>query len=308
MAGAGADSNSGATTTRNERHTRTNAVFAENRFSFGNFALVPGIRYENIVMSTRNRTDDLARTEVYNVLLGGIGSSYSFNDNVQAYANVSQGFKPISFGDVLNQANPTYTVNGDIKPSYNYFYEAGLRGETPRISWDTSAFVIHRQNIVATSGTVLSNGSSVRYHGAEASMTLKDVLHSKNANELDVYANGIYNQASFQRGKLKGNTPAYVPAVIIKYGLIYRRQDKIKASLLANWVREHFADDTHSDNRKIPSYSIFDFLAEYSFSKSFSMNGAINNILDNRYYTRVNATGILPSMGRNYYAGVTYRF
>lgn len=308
MAGAAADSNSGVTTSRNERTTRTNSIFAENRFSFGNFTLVPGIRYENIIMTSENRTSGLRRNEVYNVLLGGLGSSYAFHENLQAFANVSQGFKPISFGDVLNQANPTFTVNGDIKPSYNYFYEAGLRGEGRKINWDTSAFIIHRQNIVSTSGTVLSNGSSVRYHGVEASMTMKDILNSQNVHELDLYANGIYNQAQFRRGALKGETPAYVPAAILKYGLIYRMQDRVKASFMGNWVREHFADDAHSRDRKIPSYSVYDLLGEYRFTKNFSVNGAINNIFDNEYYSRVNATGILPAMGRNIYAGVTYRF
>jgi Fe(3+) dicitrate transport protein len=314
MAGAAADSHSGSTTSRNARKTRTNSVFLENRFSFGDLTLVPGLRYENIIMSNHTRTstsataDGLKRNEVYNVLLGGLGSSYSINDNLQAFANISQGFKPINYNDVIAQANPLVTVNGDIKPSYNYFYEAGLRGETPKLNWDTSAFVIHRQNIVSTSGTVVSNGSSVRYHGLEASTTLKDVLNSKNVHELDIYANGIYNQAEFRRGSLKGETPGYVPAIILKYGLVYRQQDKLKVSFMGNWVREHYADDAHSSNRKIPSYSVYDLLGEYGVTKSFSVNGAINNILHNEYYTRVNATGILPAMGRNYYAGVTYRF
>jgi Fe(3+) dicitrate transport protein len=308
QAGAAADSNSGTTTARNDRHTRTNSVFLENKFTFGNFAVVPGLRYENIVMTTEERIEDVKRTEVYNVLLGGLGATYIFNENVQAFANVSQGFKPVSFAGVINQSNPNYTVTGDIKPSYNYFYEAGLRGETSKLSWDGSAFVIHRQNILSTSGNVVSNASSVRYHGVESSFTLKDAFNSKNVNEVDLYVNGIYNNAEFQRGTLKGETPAYVPALILKYGLIYRRQDKIKASFLANWVREHFADDAHSANREIPSYSVYDLLGEYNFTKSFSVNGAINNILDNEYYARVNTTGILPAMGRNYYAGVTYRF
>ncbi len=308
QAGAKEDADSGPTTSRNDRQTRTNSLFAENRFSFGNFSLVPGLRFENITLTSENRTAEIKRTEVYNVLLGGLGASYAFSDTTQAFANISQGFKPTSFADVLNQSNPTFTVNGDIKPSYNYFYEAGLRGETPKVSWDTSAFVIHRQNIVTTSGTVLSNASSVRYHGVEASFTLKDALNSTNAHEADLYINGIYNNAEFRRGVLKGETPAYVPAAILKYGIIYRKQDKIKASFLGNWVREHYADDAHSSDRKIPSYSVYDLLAEYSLTKAFSVNGAINNIFDNEYYARVNATGILPAMGRNYYAGATYKF
>lgn len=306
--GSRAQANQGRTTARSERLTRTHSIFAENKFNFGKLAVVPGFRYENITLSNENRTSGLNRQDSYNVILGGLGAAYTLNDSTQAFANVSQGFKPISYADVLSQATPTITVQGDIKPSYNYFYEAGLRGETAKISWDSSLFVIHRQNLVATSNNVLSNGSSAQYRGAEASITLKDALNSKSSHEMDFYFNGIYNNAKFHGGSVKGKTPAYVPSAVLKYGLIYRQQEKTRISLLGTWVNEHFADDAHTSNRKIPSYSLFDLLGEYGLTKNWSVNGAVNNLLDEVYYARIQNTGILPTMGRNFYAGATYKF
>ena len=76
---------------------------------------------------------------------------------------------------------------------------------------------------------------------------------------------------------------------------------------MGTFVNEHFADDTHTANRKIPSYALYDFLFEYNFTKNWSANGAVNNILDRQYYSRILA-GILPNMGRNAYLGASYSF
>lgn len=312
MAGAAADSNSGRTTGRSDRTTRTQAVFLENNFNFGNFSVVPGVRYENITLSNENRTSGLNRSETYNVIVGGVGASYNFSDSTQGFLNISQGFKPIGYGDVLNQANPNYIVEGDIKPSYNYFYEAGLRGESSKLSWDSSVYLIQRQNLMVSraSGpnTILSNGSSAQYRGVESSFTLKDILKNDSQKILDFYVNFNFNNAKFHGGPTKGKTPAYVPALLVKYGFIYKHTDKLHASLLNTWVREHYANDAHNSDFKIPSYSVTDLLVEYSLSKSWSVNGALNNLLDEDYYARIQATGIQPTMGRNYYAGINYKF
>lgn len=312
QAGKDASSNHGTTTSRSLRTTRTQAIFAENNFTFGNLSVVPGVRYENITLSNENRTTKLERSDTYNVIVGGVGASYNLNDNTQAFANVSQGFKPIGYGDVLNQANPTYIVQGDIKPSYNYFYEAGLRGENQKFLWDSSLYLIQRQNLTVTTAqgpnTVLSNGSSAQYRGIESSFTLKNVLNNNEGHVVDLYLNSNFNNAKFHGGPTKGKTPAYVPALLVKYGVIYKKSDKLHASLLATWVREHYANDSHSDNFKIPSYSVVDLLFEYHFNKTWSANGAINNILDEEYYARIQATGIQPTMKRNLYAGLNYRF
>lgn len=312
MAGKDAASNSGATTSRSDRTTRTQAVFAENNFSFGKLSVVPGLRYENITLTNENRTTGLHRADTYNVLVGGVGASYNLSEETQAFANVSQGFKPIGYGDVLNQANPTYIVEGDIKPSYNYFYEAGVRGENQKYLWDTSLYLIQRQNLTVTTtqgpNTVLSNGSSAQYRGIESSFTMKNVLRHHEGHVMDLYVNSNFNNAQFHGGPTKGKTPAYVPSLLLKYGVIYKKADKLHASLLATWVNEHYANDSHSDNFKVPSYSVVDLLFEYHFNKTWSANGAINNLLDQEYYTRIQATGIQPTMKRNLYAGLNYRF
>lgn len=310
--GQGPAANHGPVTSRLYRKTRTQAVFAENQFNFGKFSVVPGIRLENITLSATNDDKtggtDINRDDTYNVLLGGIGSTYSLSDQTQIFANASQGFKPIGYEEVLSQGNPNYTVNGDIKPSYSYFYETGIRGEGNKLNWDTSVYVVHRQNILASSNNVLSNGGSARYHGIESSLIFKDIFGSKTHSEYDFYVNTNFVNAKFRRGSFKGKTPGHAPSALLKVGFIYRLQQKLHASLMGTFVNEHFSDDAHTADFRVPSYTLFDLLAEYSFTEKWSMNGAINNLLDREYYGRVMVTGVMPTMGRNMYLGGSYKF
>ena len=310
--GNGPAANHGTVTSRLYRKTRTQALFLENQLDFGRFSVIPGVRFENITLSATN--DDksggtkLKRSDTYNVLLGGIGSTLELNKDTQIYANVSQGFKPIGYEEVLNQGNPNYTVSGDIKPSFNYFYESGIRGEGRKLNWDTSVYVVQRQNILASSNNVLSNGGSARYEGIESSLIFKDIFGSTSSSEYDLYFNTNFLNAQFQRGSFKGKTPAHAPSALVKLGVIYRLQKKLHASLMGTFVNEHYSDDAHTADYRVPSYTIYDLLGEYRFSENWAINGAMNNILDRQYYGRVMATGVMPTMGRNFYLGGSYKF
>jgi Fe(3+) dicitrate transport protein len=310
--GSGEAANHGTVTSRLYRKTRTQALFIENQFHFGKLSVVPGARFENITLSATNDDKtggiDLKRSDTYNVLLGGIGSTWSFTDETQAFANISQGFKPIGYEEVLTQGNPNYTVSGDIKPSFNYFYESGIRGEGRKLNWDTSVYVVERQNILASSNNVLSNGGSARYEGIESSLIFKDIFGTRSSSEYDFYVNTNFLNAKFRRGSFKGKTPGHAPSALVKLGLIYRLHQKLHASLMATYVNEHYSDDAHTADFRVPSYTLYDLLGEYSFNERWAMNGAINNLLDRQYYGRVMVTGVMPTMGRNMYLGASCKF
>ncbi len=200
-------------------------------------------------------------------------------------------------------------MNGDIRPSYNYFYEAGVRSDKEKWGADASLYVIHRQNILASSNNVLSNGASARYHGLDLSFTLKDLTRSKgHKNFLDFYVNTNVMNARFRRGEFKGKTPGHAPSALIKYGLIFRDESHWHVSFMSTFVNEHYSDDAHTDEYFVPSYTLYDLLAAYRLNNQWSLNAAINNLLDREYYARVMPTGVMPTMGRNAYAGATYQF
>lgn len=311
--GATPDANHGEITSKVYSKTRAQAMYVENRFVWNQWQLVPAMRLEHMTLASRNKdlTNDttIERSDTYNVALLGLGASFDLSRESQLYANVSQGFKPISFEDVISQGNPNYTVEGDIRPSTNYFYEAGIRSDDERWGADASAYVIHRQNILASSNNVLSNGASARYFGLDLSFTLKDLTRSKSQKSfLDFYINANLMNARFRRGDFKGKTPGHAPSALVKYGLIFRNEAHWHLSFMSTFVNEHYSDDAHTDDYFVPSYTLYDLLADYQLSPRWSLNAAINNLLDLEYYARVMPTGVMPTMGRNAYMGATYQF
>jgi len=55
----------------------------------------------------------------------------------------------------------------------------------------------------------------------------------------------------------------------------------------------------------VPAYTVMDLSARYRFSKVFTLEGSVNNLLDKNYFTRradsYPGPGIIPADGRGYY-------
>ncbi len=123
-----------------------------------------------------------------------------------------------------------------------------------------------------------------------------------------MYGNVEVLNAVFTKGPLKDKTPQYAPNTITRTGIIYNKEDKLKAALMGVMVSKHFGDDGNTSNFEIPSYVVFDLTADWRFHKDWLANAGINNLLDRDYYSRVRSDGIAWAMGRNVYLGATYQF
>src|SRR5690606_25501661 len=114
--GSGPASNNGAVTKRVDRETHTNSYFAENRFSFGKLMVTPGVRVENIRQTVDERKGGVLgksdKTE--NVPLFGLGLAYHTSEESQLYANVSEGYKPLTWSEAI-PASSGEIVDGDIE-------------------------------------------------------------------------------------------------------------------------------------------------------------------------------------------------
>jgi Fe(3+) dicitrate transport protein len=71
------------------------------------------------------------------------------------------------------------------------------------------------------------------------------------------------------------------------------------------FVDDHFADDANTANRTVPSYTVWDLAGEVKVWKEYlTLFGGVNNLFDERYYSRVRSDGIDPAAERNVYGGV----
>jgi len=313
-----------------DRSTTYGSYFIENKSTWGAFSVVPAIRVEHIAQSLQdrsrlndstlaplpNRSDDDFALEP----LLGLGSEYRFDaTNTALYGNISQGYKPKTYGEVLPPSNNQ--VVSDAEPGKTWTYELGYRGEPTRwLTFDTSLFWVDYDNRFGTrtvGGTtfVENVGRSIN-RGWDAAaevdlIGLAEALNGRPSGEwteqwgsLSVYGNVELMDAEFASGPLDGRSPQYAPDYVTRSGLIYRLRDRLRLALMGTFVGSHFANDNNTANFRIPAYMVWDLTGEWKVYKDHvSVVGGINNLLDEDYYSRIRPTGVDPAYGRNFYAG-----
>jgi Fe(3+) dicitrate transport protein len=282
---------------------------------------------------------DLADERDYEfVPLFGLGISYELAKEVELYANVSQSYRP----KIYTQSVPTggtTIVPDDLEAAKAWQYEIGFRGRpTSWATWDVSGFLLDFDNQIGTAAlsggrSTVQNVGRAQHFGVEAAAELDviglvDALNGRGTpapsgltkgkevapiertlverfGSLSLYGNVTLLDAEFVSGPFEGNTPRYAPDYLVRAGVIYRWQDRVKVAMLGTFVGESFADDGNTAERFVPSYTTWDLTAEARVYKDIvSVHAGINNVFDEDYYSRITDTGIDPGYARNYYVGL----
>lgn len=322
--------------------SRNAAIFAENIFNItSKFSVTPGVRYEwintNAEGSYRNMMTDQAGNIIYdavvpeerkntrNVLLLGVGLSYKPSEQMEVYGNFSQNYRAINFND-MRVINPNQFVDQNLKDESGYSADLGFRGNVSGIlNYDASIFYltyqdrINFQSIPGTTNRIRTNVGDSRNLGLETFVEadlLKLYYGKDHPTSLSAFSNITFVNTRYSSplSDIDGKEVELAPAVIAKTGLSLKRND-FKLAYQYAYTAKQYTDAPNSVLEPtavvgvIPAYWVMDLSGSYTY-KRFTLESGINNLTDNRYFTR-RATGypgpgIIPSDARNYY--VTLQF
>lgn len=321
--GSSPGADTGTLRNRSERDMQYLSLFAEHLFRFSRLSLTPGVRLEHIWQDVNEainqdkfeRGTQFGDAEEFDfVPLFGVGATYDVTPEVRLYTNFSQGYRP----KIFTQAVPTgaaNVVNDDLEEGNSWTFDVGLRGKMAEaLSWDTSLFVMRFEDQIGTSGNTIENVGDARHMGlefaAEADLvTLYDRSQGTTRHDrigsISPFFNLMLLDAKFTDGPNAHKTPQYAPQYTMRFGTAYRFKDRAKLSLSSVFVDDHFADDAGTTNRTVPSYKVWDLTGEVNLWKdSVVLFGGINNLFDERYYSRIRSDGIDPAYERNIYGGL----
>lgn len=326
-------------------HPSANAAwFAENIFNLHKrVSITPGVRIEFIDTKTEGESRSIYRDQAENVVLDsvqtgtsrskrwfpllGLGISYKPLKGLELYSNFSQNYKPINFND-LWVSTPSARIDPNLKDETGYNADFGLRGNIKNaFQFDVTGFLMmynNRIGYVQQVDTELysvyrlrTNVSNARTVGVESYLRW-NIVETFNTNshwKAGVFTNITWLDARY----VASNETAFAnkrveltPSFLIRTGLDLGWKD-IRLSYLFSYTDQQFTDATNSVqtsnavNGLIPSYYVMDLNVAYSFWK-MSFNAGIENITDNKYFTR-RATGypgpgIIPSSGRTFFLSV----
>lgn len=333
-------------------NTRNTALFAENILHVGEkLILIPGIRYENIHNAaegrinfnsngTENKMNNQSSTRGF--VLMGVGAEYHIN-NTELYANWSQAYRPVLFSDLI--ANPTTDViDQNLTDAKGYNVDLGWRGSIKEyLFFDVSAYYLQYNNRIGlivqqrTDGTfynLRTNVGNSSSKGAELLVEFSPVkafFKKSNFGNITIFASLAFIDARYgdfriitKQGNnlvestLKNKYVENAPQQIFRSGITYAYK-KLTASIQYNYVSDAFSDANNTVkpiasgvNGLVPSYQIVDLSATYKFNKRFFVKSGLNNLFNEKYFTRraggYPGPGLMSAEPRNFFVTIGATF
>lgn len=323
-----------------EFNSKNAAAFAENIFRISDKLLViPGVRYEWLQGTSAGRNgytsggaeiilQSITRSRSF--LLAGIGTEYHITNSTEIYGNISQAYRPIQFANL--QAPPTTdVVDPDLKDAKGYNIDLGYRGKVKNfLQFDVSGFYLQYNNRV---GTITPTGATYRLitnvgasnsKGFEGYVEFNPVRAFTKSQHTDVivFASYGYTDAKYsgdhKDANTKGKKVENAPANIFRGGITAGYKGFLLTTQISS-VGETYSDanntvaaSANGNTGLIPSYTVTDLTATYKFTKVLNLKAGINNLFDERYFTRraggYPGPGALPADGRTFFLSVGAKF
>ena len=299
------------------------AFFVQDTVKFGNWTLVPGVRFETIDLDrsdwasndpTRSGPENARQTTHVNTFVPGVGVSYKVTPNLTLTGGVFKGFNPPGAGTPDAQEEKSLNIEfGAIYDKNGGYFEA-------------MAFYSDYSNILGTCTAAVGcttgeigdqfNGGSARIMGLEfvAGYTA-DISRDW---QMPFYVNYTYTDAEFRtdfEDSFWGDVTAgddfpYLSKhqLTLNAGL---SNDVFSTVLQANYVsasRIQAGTGVIATGEDIDSRVVFDLSAHYQITDAVSLFASIDNLFDATYSVARRPIGLRPGKPRTWTTGVKFTF
>ncbi|HVE11014.1 MAG TPA: TonB-dependent siderophore receptor [Paraburkholderia sp.] len=275
-----------------DNSTDAHAVYIDDRIAWGRWRITPGIRFEHIESSRHADGSSQNFQNDNNRGLPAISVAYLLTPTLTLFTDYST-----SFGPVQNLQLNSLSASNPLQPEVAKTYEVGARWTSRNLHAEVTAFNLHFDNqieqVAGTQPPLFVNIGETRHQGVETSI---DYLFGEDSvlRGLDAYANFTYTKAIQQSGIYAGRDVPFYSRVTDTMGLKYT---------LGAWTFDvstthqssQFSDAANTVNEppdartgRVPGFRVWDLQADWKIPqwKGSNITVGINNIADNRYYTR----------------------
>ncbi|MCP4521751.1 MAG: TonB-dependent receptor [Cytophagales bacterium] len=319
------------------------SLFAENLFHITDkLTITPGVRLEYIHTVSNGFYNQVTTDKAGNLIsstveennkektrlipLYGVGASYKLSDSLETvkneiYANISRNYRGLTFSD-LRIVNGSLDIDENLQDETGYTADIGIKGQYKNlVKYSFTYFYLWYNDKI---GVIINNKNarSLRTNVGNAQMTGLESLVEMNLlplfgqdssrNQLLAFVNTTYTHTQYistENTAIDGREIEDAPSWLIRTGLSFERK-KFKIAYQYAYTHEHFTDATNAESFPdatkglIPSYFVMDLSASYELNSTFKLEGSINNLTNNEYYTRrasgYPGPGIIPSDGRSF--------
>ena len=247
------------------------------------------------------------------------GINYNFTPNSKVY---------VSYGMAHREPTRTDILEGGAKEAETlHDVELGYRVRNSVIDLGLNGYYMKYKNQLVLTGQLNDVGSPIRNNIGDsyrAGVEL-DANVAVIRNILNVFGNIAYSQNKNQGYYTKdandklvnhGDTDiAYSPNIVGSAGLDINPVRGLNINWANKYVSSQYVTNTEDDNLKLGDYFVSNISASYniplSVEESMEISFLVNNILDRKYESYGSDYGelyLFPQAGRNFLAGVKFRF
>ncbi len=316
--------------------TTTNvAPFIENIFKINDkLTITPGLRIEYLKNTIKGHKETDSEIQAVNESkirkfpLFGIGTEYKITENTSGYANFSQAYRPIDYSQ-LEPFGISSKIDKNLKDAFGYNADLGYRGVIKNyLNFDVGLFYMQYNNRIgiivqkdATTGVEYSLRTNIAnsvHQGIETYVEFNVLKYLDQSSKygLSIFDAFAYTDAKYVNGEYKGNRVEAAVKTINRIGIIFNTK-QFSTALQFNQIGDAYGDATNTKTSDepiagyIPSYNVIDWSATYKY-KQYALKFGINNATNQSYFTRRTdeypGPGIIPSIGRSFYLGVSATF
>lgn len=291
------------TATTFDNSTDAHAVYIDDRIAYGNWRIVPGVRFEHIDTSRQQRGTTTQFDSLNNKALPSLNVSYLVNSAWTVFADYST-----SFGPVQNTQLNSQTPNNPLQPEVAKTFEVGTRWTDSRIKAELTAFKIKFDNqiqqVPGLFPATFQNIGATDHDGVESAI---DYTFDRASvlGGLNLYANYTYTRAIQKSGTTAGlDVPFYsrnTDTIGARYDWrnwtfnVSTTHQSSQYADLANTV----AESADGGNGKIPGFRTWNLQAMFKVPqwKRTDITIGLNNVFDKRYFTRTTDSNIGKLVG-----------
>lgn len=302
------DSLSSGTLKENANSTvMAHALYADNRFSVGDWEVTPGLRYEYV---KETRVDDVkgitdGRTD-FREWLPSLNTLYSLNDTTNLYASFNTTFAPIQFRQLLNTTT--------LEPEKAQNIDLGVRTRQENLALEVGLFYIDFDNMIEYNSTAKNyfNTGRARYQGLE----LSGRYDLQAVPGLSLFASYTYLDAQYKEGANAGNRVAFSSEHSASLGADYI-WGAHSLRVVAQGMSDQYADDGNTEaasangkQGRIPGSGTLDLNYRFQVSHDLELSAGMHNVFDKLAFSRSKDKngGIYVNEPRHVFLALSYDF
>lgn len=312
------------------QETEALALYVQDTISFDKWTVTPGIRFEHLWQDhdDNDRPERSGKNEM-DLVGGGIGLEYVWNDEVTFFGGVHRGFSAPS---------PRAAQHGGLDEETSIAFEAGARYQNNKgITAEVTPFFTHFDDLIVVdnvggAGTGnTENVGEVDSYGVELMVqydpgktldwgvsTPTYISFTYTNAELDSDSNSEDAESIFAAGR-KGNKVPYIPEYLLSvgtgldfntFGIFVAGSYVDEVFTSASNTSSQVDGDGNPDARfgKLDSHFVVDLSSYYQLSDNTRLLAGIHNVFDETYLASRHPHGPRPGKSRSAYMGIEVQF